>query len=139
MILIGNLEINKNDKIGKMLIAVPFWNKSEFYISLNKKKETEHQPDYLIWHSKIAIGALWKGKYTKEGIEKNYMSGSIKVINPDINNLLKIACFESVSANNSFWTANVFWSDEERKAVDEQLEYERNIQNENSEDAGEIF
>ena len=53
--------------------------------------------------------------------------------------MLKIACFESVSTNNSFWSANVFWSDEERKAVDEQIEYERNIQNENSEDAGEIF
>ena len=134
MILIGFLEIKKIDRIGKLTIAIPFWNKSEFYISENKNKTKDTQPDFLIWHAKISIGGLWKGKYTKEGIEKNYMSGSIKVINKDLNNLLKIACFESTDTKES-WSANVFWSDEEKKTIDGQAEMETI----NQDEGGDIF
>ena len=116
MILIGFIEISKKEKKGKLTIAIPFLNKTEFYVSANLNKKTESYPDFLIWHNKISVGGLWKGTYEKEGIEKKYFSGNIFAPGHGFEkNKLKIVIFEDNKGDNSeIFKGSVFWSQDEK-------------------------
>lgn len=119
--LIGTLEISKKTRNGKLLIAIPFWNKVDFFVSSNQEKKSENSPDFLIWSNKIKFGGLWKRKYNKDGQDKNYMSGSIfcPFFGFD-KNQLRIVVFENQekSKDEDIFTASVFWSNDEKKEVD---------------------
>jgi uncharacterized protein (DUF736 family) len=118
MQLIGNLEISKKTKNGKLLIAIPFWNKVDFFVSNNSEKKSDSSPDFFIWNQKIKIGALWKKVYTKEGIDKKYFSGNIFAPMLGKDNKIKIVIFENEKENSSLsdiTTGNVFWSMDEKK------------------------
>ena len=118
MILIGNIEINKKEKNGKMLIAIPFWNKTEFYVSINNKKEKDSQPDFLIWSNRISFGGLWKKSYEKEGEEKKYLSGSLFAPGKGLDgNKLKLVIFETKTDDESVFKGSVFYS-EDKKEID---------------------
>jgi hypothetical protein len=116
MQLIGFCEINKSTKTGKIIIAIPFLPKADLYIMENTKKEKENSPDYVIFNSKIKVGAIWKNKFEKEGEQKNYFSGNIfTMILPE--NILKIVIFEDKNQKQGIWSGSVFWS-QDKKEVD---------------------
>ena len=119
MQLIGTLEISKKTKNGKLLIAIPFWNKVDFFVSHNSEKKSDSSPDFFIWNSKIKIGALWKKSYTKEGQDKRYFSGNLFAPLLGKDNKLKIVIFENEKENSSLtdvMVGNVFWSFDEKKS-----------------------
>ena len=116
MQLIGTLEINKKTKNGKILIAIPFWNKTDFFVSHNSEKKSDSSPDFFIWNQKIKIGAIWKKIYTKDGEDKKYFSGNIFAPLLGKENKLKIVIFENekeISIDSIF--GNVFWSMDDKK------------------------
>lgn len=118
MQLIGTLEISKKTKNGKILIAIPFWNKVDFFVSHNLEKKSDSSPDFFIWNSKIKIGALWKKSYTKEGQDKRYFSGNLFAPLLGKDNKLKIVIFENEKENSStsdVMLGNVFWSLDDKK------------------------
>jgi uncharacterized protein (DUF736 family) len=135
MQLIGTLEINKSTRNGKILIVIPFWNKVDFFVSSNGEKKSDSSPDFFIWNQKIKIGALWKKKYEKDGIEKNYFSGNIFAPILGEGNKLKIVIFENEKENStssSVNIGNVFWSFDEKteKPIDSQPTEELSLENE---------
>ena len=135
MQLIGTLEINKSTKNGKILIVIPFWNKADFFVSSNTEKKSDSSPDFFIWNQKIKIGALWKKKYEKDGIEKSYFSGNIFAPILGTGNKLKIVIFENEKENSAISSVNignVFWSLDEKteKPIDSQPIEELSLENE---------
>lgn len=118
MQLIGSLEISKKTKNGKIIIAIPFWNKVDFFVSHNSEKKSDSSPDFFIWNSKIKIGALWKKIYSKEGLDKKYFSGNIFAPMLGKDNKLKIVIFENEKENSPTLDAmigSVFWSFDDKK------------------------
>ncbi len=59
MQLIGFCEIEKSTKKGKIILAIPFLSKADLFITENNKKEKENSPDFIIFNSKIKVGAIW--------------------------------------------------------------------------------
>lgn len=114
MQLIGYLEIDKSKK-GKMVLALPFWGNSDFFVA-SADKQGDNYPTFLIWNKKIKIGALWKSEYLKEGEQKKYLSGNIFC--PFLESKkMKIVIFEDKNKDDSLsWKGSVFWSFEERKS-----------------------
>lgn len=130
MQLIGHLEIKLQDKTGKISMAIPFRNKTEFYTSENKTKNKENSPDFLIWNSGIKIGYLWKNKYLKDEIEKNYLSGNIFAPSFGLeDNKMKLVIFEDEKQNKGIWSGLVFW-DFNNKEVDRKMEEIQDLNNE---------
>jgi uncharacterized protein (DUF736 family) len=124
MQLIGFCEIDKTSKKGKIILAIPFLPKADLFITENTKKEKENSPDYVIFNSKIKVGAIWKNKFEKEGEQKNYFSGNIfTMILPE--NILKIVIFEDKNQKAGIWGGSVFWS-QDKKEVDQLKEIEEN-------------
>jgi len=122
MQLIGFCEIEKSTKKGKIILAIPFLPKADLFITENTKKEKENSPDYVIFNSKIKVGAVWKNKFEKEGEQKNYFSGNIfTLILPE--NILKIVIFEDKNQKAGIWSGSVFWS-QDKKEVDQPQETE---------------
>lgn len=117
MQLIGTLEISRKTKNGKILIAIPFWNKADFFVSHNSEKKSDSSPDFFIWNAKIKIGALWKKTYNKEGQDKKYFSGNLFAPLLGKDNKLKIVVFENEKENSTDTIfGNVFWSLDEKKS-----------------------
>ena len=116
MQLIGSLEISKKTRNGKILIAIPFWNKADFFVSHNSEKKSDSSPDFFIWNQKIKIGAIWRKTYTKEGIDKKYFSGNLFAPLLGKENKLKIVIFENEKENSTDTIfGNVFWSLDDKK------------------------
>lgn len=113
MQLIGYLELDKNKK-GKMVLALPFWGNSDFFVVVSDKIE-EKYPSFFVWNKKIKIGALWKSEYVKEGETKKYLSGN--VFCPFLESKkMKLVVFEDKNRDGDLlWKGSVFWSFEERK------------------------
>jgi len=133
MQLIGTVEINKKSKNGKMLLAVPFWNTVDFFVSSNLEKKGESSPDFLIWNKKIKIGGLWKQTSEKNGTTKNYFSGSIFAPILGENNKLRIVIFEDEKNQNlEIYLGNVFFSfsDKSKNTIDRELEPIENSEDE---------
>lgn len=116
MQLIGYLEIDKNKK-GKMVLALPFWGNSDFFIA-SADRQGENYPTFLIWNRKIKIGALWKSEYQKDGETKRYLSGNIFC--PFLESKkMKIVVFEDINKDeNILWKGSVFWSFKDKKNLD---------------------
>lgn len=116
MQLIGSLEISKKTKNGKILLAIPFWNKADFFVSFNQEKKSDSSPDFFIWNSKIKIGAIWKKTYQKDGLDKKYFSGNIFAPLLGKDNKLKIVIFENEKEIiPDVILGNVFWSFDDKK------------------------
>lgn len=116
MQLIGSIEIAKNTRKGKMILALPFWGNSDFFIAPSDKTG-DNYPTFLIWNKKIKIGALWKSEYTKEGETKKYFSGNIFC--PFLESKkMKIVVFEDREQKEDLYSGSVFWSFEDKKEVD---------------------
>lgn len=118
MQLIGTLEISKKTKNGKIVVAIPFWNKADFFVSYNIEKKSDSSPDFFIWNAKIKIGALWKKTYTKDGQDKKYFSGNLFAPMLGKDNKLRIVVFENEKENSSLtdvMVGNVFWSLDDKK------------------------
>lgn len=124
MQLIGTLEINKTSKNGKILIAIPFLNKVDFFISHNKEKKSDNSPDFLVWSNKIKFGGIWKRSYNKDGIDKNYFSGSIFAPSFGFEkDQLRIVIFENEKEKNTdLYIGSVFWSGDLKKEIDPNIE-----------------
>lgn len=116
MQLIGSLELDKSKK-GKMILALPFWGNSDFFVASSDKTE-ERYPSFFVWNKKIKIGALWKSEYQKEGETKKYLSGNIFC--PFFESKkMKIVIFEDKNKDeNVLWKGSVFWSFEDKKNLD---------------------
>lgn len=97
-----------------MRLAIPFFNAQDFFVS-PADKTGENYPSYIVWNKKIKIGALWANTYEKDGVTKNYFSGSLFCgFLPD--KKLKIVIFEDKNNNKSdIWAGSVFWSFEEKR------------------------
>jgi uncharacterized protein (DUF736 family) len=116
MQLIGFCEIEKVTKKGKIILAIPFLPKADLFIIENTKKEKDNSPDFIIFNSKIKVGAIWRNKFEKEGEQKNYFSGNIfTLILPE--NILRIVIFEDKNQKKGTWSGSVFWSID-KKEVD---------------------
>ena len=116
MQLIGSVEISKNTKKGKMILALPFWGNSDFFVAPGEKSG-ENYPSFLIWNKKIKIGALWKSEYTKEGETKKYLSGN--VFCPFLESKkMKLVIFEDKIQKEDLYCGSVFWSFEDKKPMD---------------------
>lgn len=125
MQLIGFCEIEKSTRKGKLIIGIPLFPKNEFFIVENNKKEKENSPDFLIFLSKIKVGAVWKNSFEKDGERKNYFSGSIFTLAlPEKS--LKIVIFEEKNQKEKNWSGSVFWS-QDKKDVEEGSDIEENI------------
>jgi uncharacterized protein (DUF736 family) len=134
MQLIGFCEIDKTSKKGKIILAIPFLPKADLFIVENTKKEKENSPDFILFNSKIKVGAVWKNKFEKDGETKNYFSGNIfTLILPE--NILRIVIFEDKNQKAGIWSGSVFWS-QDKKEVDPTPEIEENQSYDSSE---EIF
>lgn len=135
MILIGSIEIKTTDKTGKVLFAIPFRGNFDYFVTENKDKKKDTSPDFLIWNKSMRIGFLWKSKYSKNGEEKNYLSGNI--LAPGfglLDNRMKLVIFESQSKNQNIWSGFVYWNTEIGKSekpidsdLDPELKYEDGI------------
>jgi len=135
MQLIGTCQINKKEKKGSILIAIPLFPKSDLFVVENKKREKENSPDFIIFFSNVRVGAIWKNSFEKEGEIKNYLSGYIFTLFMPENNL-KIVIFEDkLQKEGTWWSGSVFWSDE-KKEIDQSSEIEENYSDDSTE---EIF
>jgi uncharacterized protein (DUF736 family) len=124
MQLIGFCEIDKTSKKGKLILVIPFLPKADLFIVENTKKEKENSPDFILFNSKIKVGAVWKNKFEKDGETKNYFSGNIfTMILPE--NILRIVIFEDKNQKAGIWSGSVFWS-QDKKEVDPTPEIEEN-------------
>jgi uncharacterized protein (DUF736 family) len=130
MILVGTLEIKYSDKSGKILFAIPFRGNFDYFLSENKEKKKDTSPDFIIWNKSMRIGFIWKSKYSKDGEEKNYLSGNIFAPGLGIaDNKMKLVIFESQNKNPGIWAGFVYWNDESKeseKPIDQNLEVELN-------------
>ena len=124
MQLIGTCQINKKDKKGNLLIAIPLFSKADLFVVANNKREKENSPDFIIFISNVRVGALWKNKFEKDGESKNYLSGNIFTFMMPENNL-KIVIFEEKLQKEGTWSGSVFWSDE-KKEIDQTSEIQEN-------------
>jgi len=124
MQLIGTCQINKKDKKGNLLIAIPLFPKADLFLVANNKKDKENSPDFLVFITNVRIGALWKNKFEKDGESKNYLAGSIFTLAlPD--NSLKIVIFEDKTQKEGIWSGSIFWSDG-KKELDQSIQIEEN-------------
>ena len=101
MQLIGFCEIKKEDKKGNIVLAMPFFPKTDLFLMENNKKEKENSPDFILFFSKIKVGALWKNKFEKDGETRNYLSGNFfTAILPE--NKISIVIFEDKIKKREF-------------------------------------
>ena len=132
MILVGTIEIKLSDRSGKILFSLPLRGNFDYFITENKERKKDTSPDFIIWNKSMRIGFLWKSKYSKDGEEKNYLSGNIFA--PGLNipdNKMKLVCFESVNKNQGLWNAFVYWNlenKESEKQIDQNLEADINLE-----------
>lgn len=125
MILIGMIEIKTTDKTGKILFSIPLRGNFDYFISENRDKKKETSPDFLIWNKSQRIGFLWKNKYSKNGDEKNYLSGNILALGFGLlDNRMKLVVFESEKQSQpGIWAGFVYWDDGvTKKDIDQKIE-----------------
>lgn len=122
MQLIGFCEIKKEDKKGNIVLAMPFFPKTDLFLMENNKKEKENSPDFILFFSKIKVGALWKNKFEKDGETKNYLSGNFFTpILPE--NKISIVIFEDKNQKAGIWCGSVFWS-QDKKEIETDIQTE---------------
>lgn len=134
MILVGSIEIKTTDRTGKILFAIPFRGNFDYFVTENKEKKKDTSPDFLIWNKSMRIGFLWKSKYSKDGEEKNYLSGNIFAPGFGLlDHRMKLVIFETQSKNQNVWSGYVYWNTETGKEKpidsdpDPELKYEDGI------------